>query len=74
MQGIVTMGAVDCDDNSNKKLCSSQGIKGYPTLKLFGADKMKNPYTGAFYKEASDFAGERPAAVCACGDTTTTPR
>ena len=53
----MTVGAVDCDDASNKKLCSSQGIKGYPTLKLFGPEKMKNPYTGEFYREPIDFHG-----------------
>ena len=53
----MTVGAVDCDDASNKKLCASQGIEGYPTLKLFGPEKMKNPYTGEFYREPIDFHG-----------------
>jgi len=43
LKGIMTIGAVDCDDVSNKKLCANQGIKGFPTIKLFSGEKMKNP-------------------------------
>ncbi|KAF9465620.1 hypothetical protein BDZ94DRAFT_1159654 [Collybia nuda] len=27
--------AVDCDANENKRLCADQGVKGFPTVKLF---------------------------------------
>ncbi|RDB18494.1 Thioredoxin domain-containing protein C13F5.05, mitochondrial [Hypsizygus marmoreus] len=27
--------AVDCDANENKRLCAEQGVKGFPTVKLF---------------------------------------
>jgi protein disulfide-isomerase A6 len=57
LQGIVTVAAVNCDDAANAELCAKQRVKGYPTLKMFGAEKMKNPYTGEFYKEAIDFPG-----------------
>lgn len=26
--------AVDCDKQSNKKLCADQGVKGFPTIKV----------------------------------------
>lgn len=61
LKGIVTIAAVDCDDSANKKLCSQNAIKGFPTIKLYGSDKMKNPYTGEFYKEAVDFKGSPSA-------------
>ena len=56
----MTIGAVDCDDSSNKKLCANQGVTHFPTIKLYGGDKMKNPYTEAFYKEATNFSGSVP--------------
>ncbi|GAX77546.1 hypothetical protein CEUSTIGMA_g4990.t1 [Chlamydomonas eustigma] len=61
LKGIVTVAAVNCDDAQNTKLCTKQGVQGYPTLKLFSAEKMKNPYTGEFYKEAIDFPGSPTA-------------
>lgn len=51
------MGAVDCNDKSNAALCGRFGIRGFPTLKLFGPDKTKNPYTGAVGKEPQDYNG-----------------
>ncbi|TCD67389.1 hypothetical protein EIP91_012424 [Steccherinum ochraceum] len=32
---MVPFYAVDCDQQSNKQLCSSQGVQGFPTLKLY---------------------------------------
>lgn len=26
--------AVDCDDDKNKRLCSEQGVQGFPTIKV----------------------------------------
>ncbi|EIN03815.1 hypothetical protein PUNSTDRAFT_77492 [Punctularia strigosozonata HHB-11173 SS5] len=32
---LVPFYAVDCDAQANKKLCAEQGVKGFPTVKLF---------------------------------------
>jgi protein disulfide-isomerase A6 len=32
---LVPMYAVDCDAEKNKMLCAEQGVKGFPTVKLF---------------------------------------
>ena len=34
VQGMVTVAAVDCDEDSNKKLCGKYGVKGFPTIKV----------------------------------------
>ena len=34
MQGMVTVAAIDCDEEANKKLCSKYGVKGFPTIKV----------------------------------------
>ncbi|KAG8921314.1 hypothetical protein FRC02_000319 [Tulasnella sp. 418] len=31
---IIPLYAVDCDANENKRLCSEQGVKGFPTIKV----------------------------------------
>ncbi len=33
-QGMVTVAAIDCDEEANKKLCSKYGVKGFPTIKV----------------------------------------
>ncbi|KAJ7089736.1 thioredoxin-like protein [Mycena belliarum] len=40
--------AVDCDDDKNKRLCSEQGVQGFPTIKLFprGNDQRPILYDG----------------------------
>ncbi|KAI0367610.1 hypothetical protein BV20DRAFT_970394 [Pilatotrama ljubarskyi] len=35
--------AVDCDKQSNKRLCAEQGVQGFPTLKLFPRGKDMKP-------------------------------
>ncbi|KAF8585428.1 hypothetical protein K439DRAFT_1632696 [Ramaria rubella] len=32
---LVPVYAVDCDDEKNKRLCATQGVKGFPTIKLY---------------------------------------
>ncbi|KAF8806810.1 protein disulfide isomerase [Phlegmacium glaucopus] len=32
---LISVYAVDCDADKNKKLCSEQGVQGFPTIKLF---------------------------------------
>lgn len=34
MQGIATVAAVDCDDQSNQPLCGEYNVQGFPTLKV----------------------------------------
>jgi len=46
LEGIVGVGAVDCD--VHKSLCGQFGVRGFPTIKVFGADKNKPAdYQGA---------------------------
>lgn len=48
LKGAVNVGAVDCDQESNKPLCGQYGVQGFPTLKVFGANKNKPvDYQGA---------------------------
>ncbi len=49
-QGIINVGGVDCD--VHKSICGQFGVKGFPTIKVFGANKG-NP---------EDYQGERTAA------------
>ncbi|KAJ3918702.1 hypothetical protein F5877DRAFT_90518 [Lentinula edodes] len=37
--------AVDCDAEANKRLCSEQGVQGFPTIKLYPRGKQLNPLT-----------------------------
>ncbi len=34
LQGIATVAAVDCDDQSNQPLCGEYNVQGFPTLKV----------------------------------------
>ena len=34
MDPLVPFYAIDCDADANKQLCGSQGIKGFPTVKV----------------------------------------
>lgn len=46
-QGIVKVGAVDADEH--KSLGSQYGISGFPTIKIFGANKNKpEQYQGTY--------------------------
>ncbi|KXZ53874.1 hypothetical protein GPECTOR_6g792 [Gonium pectorale] len=62
LQGLALVGAVDCADRAtNDRLCARMGIRGFPTIKVFGSDKTKNPYTGELSKEPIDYNGPRSA-------------
>ena len=37
---FITFYNVDCDDSKNKQLCSEQGVQGFPTVKVHGADYL----------------------------------
>jgi hypothetical protein len=56
--------AVDCDKDANKGLCSRYGVQGFPTLKLFGAEKQKTK-GGGTTKSPSDYNGPRTAKAMA---------
>ncbi|KAF8159257.1 hypothetical protein B0H34DRAFT_841823 [Crassisporium funariophilum] len=45
---LVPAYAIDCDAEKNKRLCAEQGIKGFPTLKMFprGSSLPPMDYTG----------------------------
>lgn len=46
LQGVVKVGAVNADDH--KSLGSEYNIQGFPTIKIFGANKKKpEDYNGA---------------------------
>lgn len=46
LKGVVKVGAVNCDDE--KSLAGRFGVRGFPTIKIFGADKKKPlDYNGA---------------------------
>lgn len=61
VKGIVNVFAVDCESADGKALCASQGIRAFPTIKLFGHERTKNPYTGEAIKDAVDYTGARTA-------------
>lgn len=44
LQGTIKVGAVNCDDN--KSVCGQYGIRGFPTIKIFGAKKNPVDYNG----------------------------
>lgn len=39
LKGVVTIAAIDATDPETKSLASRYGVKGFPTIKVFGADK-----------------------------------
>lgn len=47
LKGLVPLGAVDCDVDENKQLCGMHGVKGFPTIKIFVADKTGDKKYGA---------------------------
>jgi len=55
---LVPTYAVDCDEASNKPICAEQGIKGFPTIKIFprGKELAPIPYEGE-RKAAAIFKG-----------------
>lgn len=51
LKGIVKVGAVDCDEH--KEMAGQFGIRGFPTIKVFGATKNKpDDYQGGRTSEA----------------------
>jgi protein disulfide-isomerase A6 len=60
LKGLVKVIGIDCDQEANKPLCGSQGIQGFPTIKMFvpGTDS-KDPL--GFKKRSVDYQGPRTA-------------
>lgn len=51
LQGVVKVGAVNADEETNKALAGQYGVRGFPTIKIFGGNK----------RSPSDFNGQRTA-------------
>jgi len=53
LKGVVNVGAVDAD--AHKQLAGQYGIKGFPTIKIFGANKNQpEDYQGMLYTMLCD--------------------
>jgi len=62
LKGLVKFGAVDCDNDKNKGLCSQYGIQGFPTIKVFYTKQGKDG-ADTFTKIPVDYKGERRAGA-----------
>ncbi|ORZ10554.1 hypothetical protein BCR42DRAFT_494567 [Absidia repens] len=58
LKGLVTVAAINCDEDSNKPLCGQYDIKGFPTIKTFRPSVNKK---GARTKYPTDYQGPREA-------------
>ncbi|XP_015757411.1 PREDICTED: protein disulfide-isomerase A6-like [Acropora digitifera] len=48
LKGVIKVGAVDMDNQMNQQLGGQYGIRGFPTIKVFGSNKNSpNDYNGA---------------------------
>merc|ERR1719158_2565568 len=50
LKSIAKLGAVDCD--TEKELAGKYGVKGFPTIKIFGPETKRSP---------TDYQGQRTA-------------
>merc|ERR1711879_447940 len=55
LEGVVGVGAVNCDEDKNKQLCGQYGIQGFPTIKFAAPPKEGGK------KKFDDYRGERQA-------------
>ncbi|KAF9430336.1 protein disulfide isomerase (PDI) protein [Podila epigama] len=55
LYGIAKLAAIDCDDDKNKPICGQYGIKGFPTIKVFPANRSGKSNV----KYPRDYQGER---------------
>ncbi|KAI8075130.1 hypothetical protein BC940DRAFT_229939 [Gongronella butleri] len=58
LKGLVTVAAVNCDEDANKPLCGEYGIQGFPTIKVFRPRVNKQ---GKRVKTPTDYQGPRTA-------------
>ncbi|KAI8142447.1 hypothetical protein BJV82DRAFT_614932 [Fennellomyces sp. T-0311] len=61
MDGLAVLGAVNCDEESNRPICGQYDIKGFPTIKIFKPDLKKDKRTGGMIKKPQDYPGARDA-------------
>ena len=59
LKGIVKFGAVNADEA--KSVMQMAGVQSFPTIKLYEAAAIRNPYTGKMMKTAIDYNGPRNA-------------
>ncbi|TFB05110.1 Putative protein disulfide-isomerase [Trichoderma ghanense] len=59
LDGLAKVAAVDCDDDANKPLCGSLGVKGFPTLKIVRPGKKPGRPV------VEDYQGQRTAGAIA---------
>eukprot|EP01094_Clydonella_sp_ATCC50884_P024368 TRINITY_DN608_c1_g1_i1.p1 TRINITY_DN608_c1_g1~~TRINITY_DN608_c1_g1_i1.p1 ORF type:complete len:417 (-),score=162.41 TRINITY_DN608_c1_g1_i1:267-1442(-) len=59
LEGVVSIGAVNCDEDKNKQLCGQYGVQGFPTIKVAAPNKADAK------KKFDDYRGERSAAAIA---------
>ncbi|KAL2002624.1 hypothetical protein VTN02DRAFT_6386 [Thermoascus thermophilus] len=55
LEGLAKVAAVNCDDDSNKPLCSRMGVQGFPTLKIMTPSKKPGK------PRVEDYQGPRSA-------------
>lgn len=58
LKGIANLAAINCDEESNRRICDEYGVKGYPSLKIFGPTKRSKPGKSDF---VTDYNGARSA-------------
>ncbi|KAI7906435.1 uncharacterized protein BX663DRAFT_427969 [Cokeromyces recurvatus] len=61
LKGLVSVGAVNCDVETNKGLCATYEIKGFPTIKVFSPELKRDKRTGQLTKVPTDYQGPRDA-------------
>lgn len=63
LKGIVKVAAINCDEEQNKPLCGKYGVKGFPSLKVFGPQKKSGSGTtrGKSSSLLEDYTGGRTA-------------
>ena len=54
LKDLAQVAAVDCDAENNKALCASQGVKGFPTLKIVRPSKKPGKPTVEDYQGARE--------------------
>lgn len=54
LTGLVDLVAINCDAEENKQLCGEQGVKGFPTVKMFNHNGKE--------RKAIDYQGPRTSA------------
>lgn len=65
LKGLANLAAIDCDDSNNKQLCSQYGVRGFPTIKIFGPSYIstsdKKKVLSRKSKFLDDYNGARTA-------------